>query len=217
MRAFDDFNHYTSLDDMFARTGALTWTPVVATDTACKLFTDYPRFTGSGQYLGIIGPGLFGFGLIRGVTAGFNVTLSRVIVGMAFMHSSHAEQGELSGMYGDFEIAFMDNSDGTHNFYQGAVGISTYSGTVGVFDYNGYPIFETPSGVAAMNAWNYVEVDATIGHAGIIHVRLNGEDILTVPGDFGSHVTGATSTSNSVRLRTENGWWWTLIDDFYYA
>lgn len=215
MRAFEDFNSYSSLDDMYTRTGALVWSPT--SPPGAGLFHDYPRFAGSGQYLGVIGPGLLGFGVVTGIVGTFDIARGRVIVGFAFMQSSHAEQGELSGMYGDFIVEFMDSTSGTRSYYQCGVGISTYGGAIGIFDYNGYPIFETPSGVVALNAWNYMEIDATVGHSGIIHVRLNGQDVVTCPGDFGSYLSGASSSTNAVRMRSENGWWWTNIDDFYYA
>jgi hypothetical protein len=223
--ATDNFNSYSTIDDMYARTGVLKWSQ--AEYWPAVLYHDFPRFIGCPpNNLGIYWEG--------GVYATFDpVGFSSVTVGMAVNGISHAEFGELTGQYNDYEIDFMDGHSPSGSIYQCGVGVSFNSGQITVFDSGGYPWFSTQSGIVPMNTWSFLEVSALIGHIGVgrIAVRLDGKDILSVTGgDFMGYDTTfydyglnewvrvvATPLSNQVRLRSGNNWWGWRVDDFYCA
>jgi hypothetical protein len=216
--AYEGWDNYTGGQDMYQRTGNLTWAKSSAGDPTLE--TAYPRFTGSGQYCRIP--------YNCTIWGNFSRNMSRVIVGCAF-YGNFQPSGTETGSFG---YGFWDNSHAPYNWYQGGVEVTFDSGSIVVYDFNGMPIIVTPSGTVSMNTWYFLEVDITFGHTGHVYVSLNGQPVASGSGDFLSHNsrlfnTGGTSetlypqpTCNQIDLRNtevSNGSMEFWVDDFYYV
>ena len=219
LRAFEGFDNYSGGQDMYSRTGNLTWAKSASTDPIIDDVS--PRFVGSGQYLRVATNST--------VWGNFNVNLPRVVMGAAF-YANYGTSGSETGWFG---FGIYDNSHAPYQFWQCGVGVSWNNGAIVIFDYQGYPLAETPAGTFPLNTWAFLECDVTIGHAGTGHigVALNGVPILSASGDFQSHNTvnfssgGGTAevlnsqpTTNQIELNNSANvggleFW---VDDFYY-